>query len=1363
MKNLFFTILIGTFFCTQAQHDVTTYHFTENIGQLDSKVKYHSKIHVGDVYLEPNKFVFDMFSGDELDAFYKAKHDKKGRSVIADNERSKENILLKPFNKHAYSMTFIGANENPNILPSDQNEGYKNYFIGDDESKWVSGANSYRTIEYGNLYDNIDMEIYTVFERMKYDFIVKPGGDPNSIAVQYDNVESLNIVEGGLVIGLTTGDVKEMKPIAYQKIDGKRIDVPCKFKLNGNTLSFEIPNGYDVSEELIIDPTWVFSTLTGSASDNWGFTATYDTTGALYSGGIAFGNSYPTVGGSYQTSFVGGDIDIVISKFSPNGTTLLFSTYLGGTNNEMPHSLVNDSQNNLVVLASTGSGNFPTTGGCYDASFNSGINVTYSNGVQYNNGGDIALVKFNSTGTSLLASTFVGGSDNDGANESFVYNYADEVRGEVVVDNNDDIYVTTSTWSTDFPTTAGSYSQSSFGSQDAVAIRMTSDLTSMVWGTYLGGSIRDGGYSIRVAPNGEVYVCGGTESTDLATSAGVIGTAYQGGIADGYVARFNNANGALLDLSYLGTNDYDQSFILEVDGAGDVFVTGQSIGGYTVANAPYSVAGGTQFIHKMAPDFSSTDYSTVFGTGGGTAIDISLTAFLVDNCGNVYVSGWGGSTNNEGSTNGMPLTGDAEQSSTDGSDFYFFVLERDAQSILYGSFFGSASAAEHVDGGTSRFDKSGNVYQAVCAGCGGNNFPTTPGVWSTTNGSTNCNLGAIKFELDFQGVTASANVPPDITLCSAPFDVDFDAGANPPPNVFWDFGDGTGTSTLITPTYTYADTGTYNIMYIAIDSSTCNIRDTAYFDVTLIQPPQFDAQFNLPTVDPCTNPDSVLVQLSFTGSGADSLHWDMGNGVTFIDSTSIDYYYTNLGNYIITLQAWDFQCNNYASIEDTLEFITSYSAANAIPPNDTTLCSAPPFDFSFDAGVSPPPDVFWDFGDGSGTSTSLTPTYTYADTGTYTVMYIAIDSTTCNIADTVYFTVAMNQAAQFSAEFNLPTPEPCTEPDSMLVQLGFTGSGADSLFWDMGDGTTFSDDTIVNYYYQNQGQYIVSMTAWDFVCNNTSTFTDTVDFVISYSTAQAVVPPNIFLCESPFTVDFTAGANPPPNSYWDFGDGTGSSNQNDPSYTYADTGFYTVMYVAIDSTTCNVADSVYFSVQLDAAEQFSAVLGFEPPPPCGSDSLLVEMEFTGTGADSIIWDMGNGDVFNTNSVQYVYTEPGVYTVEMTAYDNVCNHVETISQTIPFAGNPNTEVIIPNVFTPNGDGENDELSFVNIDDTQDFSLKIYNRWGVKVFESSDATDHWDGKNKKGKDMDDAVYYFEIIFTDICSSEARVETGFVHLMR
>ena len=133
--------------------------------------------------------------------------------------------------------------------------------------------------------------------------------------------------------------------------------------------------------------------------------------------------------------------------------------------------------------------------------------------------------------------------------------------------------------------------------------------------------------------------------------------------------------------------------------------------------------------------------------------DIAPSAFLVSDCGQIYFSGWGGDVNLSGqslssNTTGLPTTPGTFQASTDGSDFYLMVLEPEATGLNYATFFGGGITAEHVDGGTSRFDKNGNVYQAVCAGCGGqDDFPTTPGAWSNTNNSFNCNLGVFKFAL----------------------------------------------------------------------------------------------------------------------------------------------------------------------------------------------------------------------------------------------------------------------------------------------------------------------------------------------------------------------------------------------------------------------------------------------------------------------------------------------------------------------------------------------------------------------------------------------------------------------------------------
>ena len=1714
------------------------YHFTENKGQFESNIVFHSKLHVGSMFLEKDRFTFDLFSSEEMNELFEKKHnsweEKNGIGFI--NERQPEiepEEIEKKYKKHSYSMIFNGANSNPTVIPDLMLSGMKNYFIGNDKTKWVHGAKSYKSVRYNGIYNNIDMEIYSEFEWMKYDFIVHPGGNPNDIQINYEGVDGIQVNEKGeLVIELSTGKVKEVKLRAYQNLNGKRVSVPCYFHKNGNTITYDLPDGYDNNHDLIIDPIWIFSSLSGSTADNWGFTATYDTLGNLYAAGIAFGNGYPATIGSYSTVSLGGDFDISITKFDPTGANVLYATYLGGNNNEMPHSLVHDSQNNLVLLGSSSSTNYPTTAGSYDQIFNGGWGGTYANmwGYTYSNGADIIITKLNASGN-LTNSTYIGGSDNEGINESMVYNYADQGRGEIVLDANDNVYVATSLWSDDFPGISGGSinNGAGWGTQDAVVFKMNSTLSTLNWARYLGGTDFECGHSIRVSDHGKVFVCGGTNSTDIGTTPGVINPT-KGGSAgtawadlDGFIASFDANTGTPLARTYIGTSDYDQTFILEVDDQGDVYVVGQTLGSYPVVNATYSNANSAQFIHKLNSDLNATDYSTVFGSGSlsGPApqqqIDLSPTAFLVDNCGNVYVSGWGGGFNNVGggaaynpvaggNTNNLPLTADAQQSTTDGSDFYFFVMERDATGLLYGTYFGDASVAEHTDGGTSRFDPDGVVYQSVCAACDNPwTFPTTPGVAYPTSGTAGqaflCNMGAIKFEFDFQGVEATANVPSNITLCSTDYTVNFtSSGTNP--DHFWDFGDG-GTSTDANPTYTYADTGqytvmyvainpascnisdtayfsvdliqaptfnanfnlpvippcsdpntvsvnaditgvgidsiewnmgdgtiytnitsishtysiegiypiqviawdltcnisdtvvdtfnfittvstatatvppdttlctsppfnmnftsdgstpdvfwdfgdgntsilqnpsnsfadsgTYNIMFIAIDSNTCNIADTAYFNVEILQAATFNAQINVPTIPPCTDPTLVPLTATFTGSGADSISWDLGDGTVYADSSSITYYYANPGVYTVTMTAWDFTCNNTNSVSQVVDFNSVFSTATATAPPDTTLCSSPPFVMNFSSDGSTP-DVFWDFGDGN-TSTLQNPSNSFADSGSYNIMFIAIDSSTCNIADTAFFNVEILQAATFNAQINVPNIPPCSDPTLVPINASFTGSGADSLSWDLGDGTIYNDSLSFTYFYANPGVYTITMTAWDFTCNNTNSVSQVVDYTSSFSTATATAPPDTTLCSlPPFNMNFSSDGSTP-DVFWDFGDGNTSTLQN-PSNAYADSGLYQVMFIAIDSTTCNIADTVFFDVDimqaptfnasfslpvippctspdsvtvvasfsgtgLDSimwdmgdgtiiydstsiaynytteglydiivtawgacnsdttiyetfnfntdsslavayapedttlctlppftidftsygtnpyqtwdfgdgntsttanpthsfadtgnylvtyiaidsntcniydtatfnvtliqAEQFSAVLDFEPPPPCGIDSMLVELAFTGTGADSLIWDMGNGSVFNDSAVDYYYTVPGAYEVSLTAYDMDCDIVETISETVFFAGNFSTEDVIPNVFTPNGDGDNDQLTFIRVNDTKYFSIIIYNRWGAVIYQSNNANISWDGRSPGGKDASAGIYYFEIRYTDQCSDDERLETGFFHLMR
>ena len=274
---------------------------------------------------------------------------------------------------------------------------------------------------YEGLYKGVDLSVYANEQvPLKYDFIVAPQAEVNQISMRIDGADALRLKNNALQIVTSVGTVTEQKPYAYQIIDGKKVEVNCEYVLNGNELTFAYPKSYNKNYALVIDPNVVFSTYTGATADNWGYTATYDNQGAMYVGGYvnAFppnGSFYPTTLGAFQTIWGGGTggnsgngngiafaCDMGISKFSSDGTQLVYSTYVGGTDNETPHSLVVDNAGNLIIYGVSYSADYPTSQNAYDKTVN-GL-------------GDIVVTKLTSDGAALLGSTFVGGSADDGIN-----------------------------------------------------------------------------------------------------------------------------------------------------------------------------------------------------------------------------------------------------------------------------------------------------------------------------------------------------------------------------------------------------------------------------------------------------------------------------------------------------------------------------------------------------------------------------------------------------------------------------------------------------------------------------------------------------------------------------------------------------------------------------------------------------------------------------------------------------------------------------------------------------------------------------------------------------------------------------------
>ena len=669
----------------------------------------------GSFFLQEKGYTISQYDPQDLKNYRESEHGVS-KNLYTDNSS-------QTFKAHAYSVEFLDA-QTPEIIAEKPLDTYNNYFIGNDKSKWASNVKIYQIVIYKNVYPGIDLRYYVDNgTNLKYDFIIHPGGDVSRIAMRYKGLNKMEVKKKELILTTSLGESKELKPYTYQTIDNQTQEVDCRYEIKDNVVRFKVKN-YSPDQTLIIDPTYIFFSYSGSTDDNWGFTATYGKDGSMYGGGLVFGGGFPTSTGSYQASFSGIE-DIGIIKLSSDGTKRIYATYLGGSGREQPHSLIEDPNGNLIMAGRTNSIDYPKT-----ATFGSG------------GGYDIVVTKLNASGTGIIGSIQIGGSGVDGVNIadrginhtfSLKRNYGDDARSEVILDEANNIYLASSTQSADFPTTLGAFQQTLGGMQDAVVLKLNANCNSVIFSTYLGGSRDDAGYVLALGNSNNIYVAGGTMSSDLfrnTSTSGVVKPTYSTpstmdkDSCDGYIFELKNDGSSAIRGTYIGTSSPDQIYGIEIDKNNYVYVAGTSEGNMPVINAAFNIPGAKQFITKLNPDLSGPVFQTIFGSENASVPNISPTAFLVDRCENLYVSGWGGNANGSyraGNVRGMPITLDAYKSQTEsGTNFYFIVIQKDASSLLYGSYFGETGIGrigDHVDGGTSRFDRNGIIYQAICADC----------------------------------------------------------------------------------------------------------------------------------------------------------------------------------------------------------------------------------------------------------------------------------------------------------------------------------------------------------------------------------------------------------------------------------------------------------------------------------------------------------------------------------------------------------------------------------------------------------------------------------------------------------------------
>ncbi len=1325
--------------------------FIQNNNQWHSNVLYKANIGgLNTVYLEDNSFTY-VFSNNE-DA-------EKIHEVIYANESVQNAHIVR---SHAYKVHFQNAHT-ARLEGIDKKAEYNNYILGNDPSKWVSFVPLFNKINYQSIYDGINLETYSSEGHFKYDFVVDAGADPYQIVLDYEGTDGIEIDNGNLIIYTSVETVIENKPFAYQMVEGKQREINCQYVLKNNLVSFEFPEGYDQSKQLIIDPTVVAATLSGAfGATNYGHTATFDNGGNIYAGGISFGVGYPATSGAFQTSFSGGPpgfttTDIAVSKYNPNGSTLIFATYIGGNSVDYPHSMVTDFDQQLYIFGSTESNNFPVT----------------SNAVQQSNGGgsDIIVTKLKSDGSGLVGSTYIGGSSSDGINTTYhppqqlfnpYYNYGDKYRGEIVIDNQGNAYIASCSSSSNFPVTDDAYNTSFnnigagiYPAQDGVVLKLNSDLSTLFWATFLGENEPDIALGLRLDDNKDIFVTGIAGSASFPTTPGTIQPNWNGGDEDGFIAKLSADGKSLLSGTFWGTQGVDHSYFIDIDEDDNVHIYGQTTGSMPITpNTYYYNQNDNQFLASFTSDLSSIVYSTVIGSPlpplpNQPIYDYVPVAFMVDKCNNIYFSGYF-------ARGGLPTTPDAIESAPSGGSFYLGVLDPNATALSYGTYYGDA---DHVDGGTSRFDKSGTVYQGVCSCIQSGTLNTLPNAHSTFQ-STLCDIGVFKIDFEVNTVTAAATASPTTSGC-APFTVNFKYTGQDATSLFWDFDDNGNTSTQLNPTYTFTEAGEYRIMQIATAPNTCNQKDTFYIDISVFDgsstktnlvvcnetdPTYLDATTTNATyqwqdgstgatysamdvgvywvdisIPGCTRRDSFVVELTAP------LNIDLGPDFSVCDQNSFTLDATTAGS--ISYEWQDGSTDPTLTISGPGQYAVVGVNSDGCPFSDEvnvlfgttptvdlefvdTLCDWDSYTFD----VTMPNITSYEWPDGS-----TNPTFTVYSPGQY---WVTVGNNGCLISDTIQINY-YDELIYAQNSFDVDCDGDC---NGSIDVSASGGNGPLNFLWNTGSTDTSLDELC-------PGNYTLTIT--DDICTYETSFFINEPAPLAFDLLGIDVECNGDGNGSIEVTNISGGTLP--YSFSLNGGPFSSSN----IFNNLSGGDYEVNMV--DANGCALSAMVFLYeptlATVDAGPDLEIELG---------ESIQIRATAFPYNGEYIEWSPP--DSLDCPSCMQPFAGPtSTTTYTISVIDTITGCV--LRDDVVITVDKNRNVFIPNAFSPNNDGSNDLFQIYTGNGVRRvIQFKIFDRWGELIYHHenfipSDSKSGWDG-NFKGQPMNNAVFVYlaEIEFVD-----------------
>ena len=698
----------------QANYAVLPLAFEQNQGQTDSQVKYMARGDGYILFLTANDAVFSLQS--------RSADTSMTRRGIKLAETPAKRGLKKDVQKDSTAvvrMQLAGGNSLAKVSATDLLPGKSNYFLGNDPSTWHADVPHYARVSYQDVYPGVNLAFHGAQRQTEFDFVVAPGANPAPIGFHFTGAKGIKADDSGnLVISSAAGNVQLHKPVAYQEQNGARQAVDARFVLKAsNQVSFQLGN-YDHSRELVIDPSvgYAYSTYLGGSGADEGEGIAFDSSGAAYVTGQTASPNFPVASNTLKDA-----ASVFVAKIAPDGSSLVYSTYVGSTSaatsTDSGNAIaVNQTSGVAYVAGFTSSATFPTTAGAYQTSLKGTT-------------GNAFLVELNSAG-SITYCTYLGGTGMDAA-----FGIA------LARDGSGDVYVVGSTTSTNFPTSPNPPLQghltgsvgSGFVSKLSPSGTGTSDL---LFSTYLGGSSNagplDGAFAVAVGSSGNVYVTGQTFSTTFHTTTGAFQTACgscSSGNANAYVTVINPATNNYVYSTFLGGSADDAGFGIAVDSSGNAYVTGFANSSDFPHTGVANAGSADAFVTRLSPSGTGANDLAYSIFVGGSGLDAGA-GIALDASNNAYITG------QTGSTSGFPIV-NATQGTFGGGPSDAFVSEVDSNgALVFSTYLGGVGEEDSGFAGIAVDSVGPNIYvtgNTLPTAGTTNNFPATTGAFQTSD------------------------------------------------------------------------------------------------------------------------------------------------------------------------------------------------------------------------------------------------------------------------------------------------------------------------------------------------------------------------------------------------------------------------------------------------------------------------------------------------------------------------------------------------------------------------------------------------------------------------------------------------------